>query len=52
MDVLVRMLEVDPEKRATAEELLQMKYFRHLTVLPDMFLFRDKKKKENQAKIA
>lgn len=46
VDVFARMLEADPEKRATAEELLQMRYFRHLTALPDMFFYRDKKKKE------
>ena len=44
--MFARMLEADPEKRATAEELLQMRYFRDLTALPDMFFYRDKKKKE------
>jgi len=27
LDVFKRMLEPDPEKRATAEELMKMKYF-------------------------
>ena len=38
------MLEPDPEKRATAAELMKMKYFRNITNLPEVYSSRDKKK--------
>lgn len=44
VDVFKRMLEPDPEKRATAAELMKMKYFSNITTLPDLYYSRDKKK--------
>jgi hypothetical protein len=45
-----RMLEPDPEQRATIEELLQMKYFQKISVLPEMYYYKNKKEKSNDDK--
>jgi len=38
------MFEPDPELRATPEELMKMKYFSKIKVMPQMYYYKNKKK--------
>lgn len=46
--VFQRMLEPDPERRATVEEIMRMDYFRRVRFLPKMYEMKEEKKKSGK----
>jgi serine/threonine protein kinase len=51
-DVFRRMLEPDPELRATPEELMKMPYFRKIKSLPAMYAMKQQKGSEKVEKLS